>query len=187
MSIGDTAILEVQFTGYWHAGTGKAGYGLDALTHRDAQDCPAMPMSQVKGALRETALKLWEPAETKRFFGGEGNAQRNESPLEFRGELRLQEATLRAFEANAAARRQLFRTIAATRIDENGVADEGSLRMIEVVVPLTLIGIVALRGGGLSADWRQRLDALCAATLAFGKMKTDGYGRALASCQEATP
>jgi hypothetical protein len=102
--------------------------------------------------------------------------------LGFRGEARLPRA-LRALLCDSKKSHQLFRRLAATQIDEDGVAQDKTLRAIEAVVPLTLEGtVIWISGTHPTPDWTDQLDELCAATLAFGKLKADGYGRAIAEC-----
>src|SRR5262249_15433855 len=102
----------------------------------------------------------------------------------FRGEARLPAAARDFFnrEQNRGARKLLFRRIAATRIDARGVAEDKTLRAVEAVVPLTLEAQLEWIGADPPPyDWVALLDAACAATLSFGKLKADGYGRAIAS------
>ncbi len=176
------ARITIEFIDYWLSGTGRAGEGdVDAVAHRDRFDCPAMPMSQIKGQLRESAARLGCDALLK-LFGAEGD---QEGALAFRGEATIGDAAGRRFANNRAARAQLFRRIASTRINEKGVAAEDMLRKVEVAVPLTVTGTVYWAASGKpDPNWPELLDKACAATLAFGKLKTDGYGRAIAKCEE---
>lgn len=68
---GRAAVLTLSFRSSWLSGTG-GGRG----RHRDAAGLPAMPMSQVKGTLRETAERLaaggragWSDDLVQRLFG----------------------------------------------------------------------------------------------------------------------
>ncbi|MFI4996047.1 MAG: hypothetical protein ACHQAQ_09720 [Hyphomicrobiales bacterium] len=160
-----------------------------------------MPMTQVKGQLRETAERLatgahagwndegltelfgYRPPEGETVIAGAGLP----GALAFRGEARMPEAALRHFrgEPGRNDRGKLFRRIAATRINELGVAQDKTLRAIEVCVPLALEAMVEwIAGNPPRQDWVRLLDAACAATTAFGKLKADGYGRAIASVAE---
>lgn len=149
-----------------------------------------MPMSQVKGQLRESALRLaehgaggWTVEYVLELFGGEGP---HSAALAFRGEASLPEADRQWFGAaeNHAARAQLFRRMAATRIGAHGAAEDDTLRAVEVVVPVTLTGRVHWHAPRApEIDWFTLLDDTCAVTLAFGKLKADGYGRASAQCR----
>ena len=79
------ARIVIQFQNYWIAGGGKAGAGVDVATERDDCKCPAMPMSQIKGTLRETATRLWSEDDVRFLFGTEAQ----QSPLAFIGQARL--------------------------------------------------------------------------------------------------
>ena len=67
-------------------------------------------------------------------------------------------------------------------IDARGVADDRTLRAVEAVVPVILEGTVNwINAVDPDYDWVRLLDMACGATLAFGKLKADGYGRAIAA------
>jgi hypothetical protein len=197
------ALLSIRFTSYWLSGTGTAqGRRLNAVTYRDRDGCPAMPMTQVKGQLRETAERLarggdagWNAQLVELLFGsraagggdirelGVADTRSVQGALGFRGDARLSATLCEVLrgEEGKPSRLLLFRRLAATRIDDRGVAEDKSLRAVEAVVPVTLEGQVELiLDLPQDIDWVRLLDAACAATLAFGKLKADGYGRAIA-------
>ncbi len=185
------ASIVITFTDWWLSGTGRAGSGdVDAVPHCDRYGCPALPMTQVKGQLRESAARLaaegaggWTKELLDMLFG---RAVHDQAALAFRGDATLDPATVRWFARDSAARNQLTRRRAATRINEFGVACDETLRWVEAAVPLELTGSVvwAVNGDPPSGlDWVGLLDQACAATLAFGKLKSDGHGRAIASCR----
>ncbi len=181
------ATITIAFTDWWLSGTGRAGSGdVDAVPHCDRFGCPALPMTQIKGQLRESAERLaadraggWTGDLVEKLFGHQLPAA-----LAFRGDATLDTATARWFARYRDARDQLTRRRAATRIDAFGVADDDTLRWVEAAVPLELTGSVIWIGGGDPLPgWVDLIDQACAATLAFGKLKTDGYGRAIATCR----
>jgi hypothetical protein len=183
------ARIIITFSDWWLSGTGRAGSGdVDAVPHCDRFGCPALPMTQVKGQLRESAVRLaaagaggWTEDLVFDLFGGEGN---DAAALAFCGDATLDPATARWFARHRNARDQLTRRRSATRINPQGVAADDTLRRIEAAVPLTLTGTVVWAGDDAPLPgWIDLLDHACAATLAFGKLKTDGYGRATACCQ----
>jgi hypothetical protein len=194
-----SARLRIEFTSYWLSGTGTArGRHLDDVCHRDRDGLPAMPMTQVKGQLRETAKRLaarriggWSEGHIENLFGsrtrpGERSPDATrQGALSFPGEARLSvEAIAFLKEEGRDAMRCLFRRIAGTKIDELGAAEDRTLRAVEAAVPVTLHGKVEWISKELpDPDWVARLDAACAATLAFGKLKADGYGRAIATLE----
>ena len=184
----DKALLILAFTDFWISGTGASrGREADAIPARDKTGFPIMPMSQVKGQLRETADRLaergvggWSVAKVQRLFGEGGD---KEAALAFVGEAALDWKTRSLLAGDAGRITRFYRTLSATKIDENGVADDYTLREVETVVPVTLFGIVNWKEGTPDPDWVNLVDHARAATLAFGKLKSDGYGRAIASLE----
>ena len=196
--------IRIEFQGFWLAGTGGGrGRHLDAACYRDADKLPAMPMSQVKGRLRETAVALalagdpdWTPARVVDLLGWRADEELSASVTD----APVQAAV--AFDEDAriadnlrpwciANRGRLFKRLAATKIGETETAEDKTLRAIEVAVPLSLEGHVRWqRPGELTVgNWVDLLDRLCAATISFGKNKLDGLGLALAvaSPDKASP
>ena len=202
---GTAAALELKFRSWWLSGTGGGrGRHLDAVCHRDVHGLPAMPMSQVKGTLRETAERLadagragWRDDLVTRLFGsrteekGQGfrteeEGQSSEGAVAFLGDAEMSandRKDLTGVEPPARERREaLYRRIAATRIDDRGAAADRTLRYVEAAAPVKLIGRLEwVASDPPDIDWIALLDAACAATLAFGKLKLDGYGTAIAS------
>lgn len=175
--------VTLAFRSYWLADEGAApGQDLDAQCYRDADGCPAMPMTQVKGTLREAALRLgWDASTTEEIFGAKGA----QAKLAWRGDARLPEEDRLFFSRHPAARAQLFRVLRATKIDDAGAAAEKSLRAFEAAVPMTLEGVIGLPEGADAAGMIERLNQAGAAALAFGKLKSDGFGRAICEVAEA--
>ena len=193
---GRAAVLTLSFRSWWLSGTGGGrGRHLDAVCHRDAAGLPAMPMSQVKGTLRETAERLaagdragWSDDLVQRLFGtrSEGGGRSSEGAVAFQGDAEVPASDrggLTGIDPCVRRRREvLYRRIASTRIDERGAATDRTLRYFEVATPVRLIGRLEwIAADPPDLDWIALLDAACAATLAFGKLKADGYGAAIAS------
>ena len=196
-----SAVLTLRFQSWWLSGTGGGrGRHLDAVSHRDADGLPAMPMSQVKGTLRETAERLagsgragWKPDFVEFLFGSraEGEAS-SEGAVAFLGDAEIPNSDRRGLvgtgDCACQRRRELYRRIAATQIGERGVALDRSLRYVEAAAPITLAGHLEwIASAPPPSDWIELLDAACAATLAFGKLKLDGYGAAIASVEAEQP
>ena len=193
---GKAAVLRLAFRSWWLSGTGGGrGRHLDAVCHRDADGLPAMPMSQVKGTLRETAQRLadagragWCDAVVNRLFGArtEGGATSFDGAVAFLGDAEMSATDregLVGLEPEARrCRGTLYRRIAATSVDDLGVAADRSLRYVEAAKPVNLSGRLEwIAADPPDCEWIALLDAACAATLAFGKLKLDGYGAAIAS------
>jgi hypothetical protein len=177
------AVIQIDFLGWWLAGTGAGlGAAADVRACRAADGWPAIPMSQVKGTLRETAEALLEAgmierAAFDRLFGVEAGP--DETAISFDGEA-VVPARLRPAGASP---KHLFSRVASTAIDVLGVADDFTLRATEVVRPLRLEGSVTAHDGA-PEDWIATLDLICAATLALGRDKTS-FGDALVRCLPA--
>ncbi len=74
---------------------------------------------------------------------------------------------------NPAQREHLFREFSSTRIDNEGLAQNRTLRTIEVVVPLTLHATVQ----GPEGDWPDLLQAALPFVHGVGAHRTRGMGR----------
>lgn len=180
------AIVEIQFLDWWIAGTGGSGEGdTDMELTRDAEGCPALPGTQVKGTLRDTAnaFGLLNAAMSE-WLGQEGNAQ---AELRFGALARLPDEDRAIFAREPEARAALFGLFRATAIHEaNGLARTETLRSARVAVPMTVTLRLDWIGNGDPPDtWIEALDRVLALTPAFGKLKNDGMGRAVAWCRPA--
>jgi hypothetical protein len=185
------ALITIKFIDYWHAGTGStSGSDADMTTFRDEWGCPAMPMSQIKGILRETAekLKLLDEKELNCYFGQrsmDGVHVAQESSISFTGNALLSKPRRNWLgdKKNKAQRGLLFSNQKSTAINQaTGTAKHNSLRSIEVVAPLTLEKAITWVNGEPPKDWIKKIDMICALTPAFGKAVHDGFGRAIATC-----
>jgi hypothetical protein len=184
------ATITITFSDYWLSSTGGSGKGdLDMVCARDADGCPILPMSQVKGMLRETAELLYPDKEVIDLFGERTieNAPKppKEGALRFSGNASLRHEDHFWFAKNTGSRAGLFSRLRSTQITDAGVADDNSLRTAEVAVPLTLQSTIYWVGSGEPP--KDTLDTLCKLTFAFGHGKNDGLGRAMAKCSEFTP
>lgn len=187
-----SASLKIRFLDWWLAGTGQSlAGGSDKNAYRDEWGCPALPASQVKGTLRETASLWagWDDQQVVAYFGSHSDAtdaaQSVPGHLVFSGDARLEGPDRAWFAANPGAQKELFGRLPATAIDpQTGTAKDRSLRQIEAVVPMELCLVVSWDGADPPPDdWVDRLDELCAFTPAFGAGKQDGFGRAVAKIE----
>jgi hypothetical protein len=150
-------------------------------------------LTQVKGTLRETADRFWAPDEVIRYFGE--STKRDDPPddagrgaIRFSGLMTIDPAEAAWFAQNGEVRGQLFGLLYSTAIEEHtGTAKARSLRQIEAAIPMTLTAEIGVTRQAPDTDWIERLHQLCALTPAFGKLKNDGYGRAIASCGAVQP
>ncbi len=132
-----TLNYEINFLDYWHLSSGlSAGAKLDSAVVKDKDNIAYVPGKTVKGLAREMAELLKNDTFMEACFGSEGvgmgvcyfsNAILNEKSKKEIVTYQLQD--------------NLYDEIASTKI-ENGLAVDGSLREIEVVIPLTLRGTI---------------------------------------------
>lgn len=140
--------FSIQFYGYWHIGSGlSGGTKADNLVLKDRNKLPFIPGKTIKGLFRHAAEELasyseeyLDPSLVQKAFGSFGYLEESASSLFF------SDAQLSLADANAIISKNLseslYEVISSTKIDENGVAEDKSLRQMEVTVPLTLYGSI---------------------------------------------
>ncbi len=138
----------IQFHTDWHCGSGlSAGADLDALVVKDEHELPFVPGKTIKGLVREAvedinlfSEKKIEEADFNKAFGFFDNDKDQKE----RGEMFFTNAELPNFEQESIIKSKLqeylYRDLARTALDDNGIVKEHSLRKIEVAVPCTLEG-----------------------------------------------
>jgi len=133
-----TIKYNITFHTYWHCGSGlAAGAATDALVIKDKYGMPFVPGKTIKGLVRE-ALNILATDKADNWvhvFGKEGD-MRSES---FFTNAVMDEKE-HDFIVSANATSYMYRLIASTAIDDNGIAVDNSLRSIQVTVPCTLTG-----------------------------------------------
>ncbi|TMX31123.1 hypothetical protein DA096_21595 [Vibrio rotiferianus] len=152
-------LLVYNMQSYWLAGTGNdAGAYADNLATKDRDGLPFLPAKTQKGQIRE-AFQLAEDNDwfnefhheahtslTELLFGSESRDGKNgQGILQFtNAELSENEKGF-FLQGNEKERKNcLFTLHNSTAIDETGKAKAYSLRSYEVVVPMTLIGNLAV-------------------------------------------
>jgi CRISPR/Cas system CSM-associated protein Csm3 (group 7 of RAMP superfamily) len=124
---------KIEFLDYWHIGSGvTAGSRVDNLVLKDKDDIPFISGKTLKGLFREMAKNI-DIEMTKKCFGEEGTKQ---------GILYFSDAFLDKNTANFIIKEKLqqnlYSKLSSTKIGENGIAKDDTLREIEVVIPITL-------------------------------------------------
>ena len=171
----------IEFHSPWHCGSGlSAGADVDALVIKDKDMLPYVPGKTVKGLLREAveeylAFRQLDADElVKKTFGhlAAENEEDVRKGMAFFTNAELDEKE-RQYILTHKLGRHLFDIKASTRIDDNGVADDHSLRRIEVTVPFTLYGKI------LDVDDEMALTLMTAAGLIkrMGVNRNRGLGR----------
>lgn len=136
-----TIKYEIEFFSNWHCGSGlAAGADVDALVIKDNNGVPYVPGRTLKGLLREAAEVLFEDNETVNLiFGVSGEQDNHATGASFFGNATFPKAEYQYIVEQGLAQ-HLYQTFASTRIDENGIAKDNTLRKIETVVPCKLEG-----------------------------------------------
>lgn len=149
-----SALITFSFLSPWQMGSGFGeGAHLDALPVKTAAGLPYIPGRSLKGLFREAAQLAEEcgqlpPDTTVNLFGtrDSGLSRYETTP----GCLQFTNATLGEAmeqwalnEHNCQAVRELYMPLASTAIDTNGLADDKTLRKIEVVLPVSLTATVS--------------------------------------------
>lgn len=150
----------VRFYSYWHCGSGlSAGSDVDAVVIKDNYRLPFIPGRTVKGLIKEAVEEImflenrWHDY-GEMFVDVFGNADdRNYLPEDdnnvllgrkgnaFFGNVEISEIMKNTI-VNEKLQNGLYSQLAFTAIGNDGVAEENSLRQIEVVIPITLHGII---------------------------------------------
>jgi CRISPR/Cas system CSM-associated protein Csm3 (group 7 of RAMP superfamily) len=143
---------KIEFLSEWHIGSGLgAGAESDAAILVDANKMPYIPGKTIKGLLRDVMNDIYEvqPNQISKqdildIFGQESELKREDKLIQ--GKAYFSNATLEANEYNAIVANELqeylLKNVASTAINQNGVANEKSLRSREVCMPLTLHGTI---------------------------------------------
>jgi len=121
-----TLKYEIKFFDYWHLSSGlSAGAKLDSTVTKDKENLPYAPGKTIKGLVREIIEKETLDIDFlhKCYFS---NATMQKDTQKQIIQNNLQD--------------NLYDVIASTKIDENGIAVDNSLREIEVVIPFSIYG-----------------------------------------------
>lgn len=141
-----TITCKIDFHTDWHCGSGlAAGADVDALVVKDKNEMPFVPGKTMKGLVREAVEEIrsfqgkTDDEDFVKAFGYFDDKEHNEKGCMFFSNAVLKKDEYDAIVSNDAAR-FMYRDIASTAIDNNGIAKEHSLRKMQVVVPCTLVG-----------------------------------------------
>ena len=149
-------IYKIKFHSEWHCGSGlTSGSDLDALVIKDKDGFPFIPGKTLKGLTKEAAIEMIElkgnrPEESgliKELFGYFDEKNIDDSKIHTKGAAFFSNAVLSDRLRNEAKEAGLtdffFRNITSTAIGENGIADKGSLRRMETVIPCELVATIS--------------------------------------------
>ncbi len=161
-------IYKIKFHSEWHAGSGlTSGSDLDALVVKDTDGLPFVPGKTLKGLFQEAAFELFGES-FKAEYDKLPKGQSDKNTLEhfipkvfgFFDEKKVKESKLHvkgtAFFSNAVLSASLqkeakdcgvvdyfYRDITSTAIRDNGIAEKGSLRRMQTVIPCELVATIS--------------------------------------------
>ena len=146
---------QITFHSFWHSSSGlSGGVYADSLVIKDDQNIPYLPGRTVKGLLRDSAYRVKYFSEGAlvtddfiyRVFGERPNSTQQVNEVKtleaeaFFGNAHVSSFVKAELQKTPELINQLYDIHASTKINEKGVAEDHSLRQMEIVVPLTLYG-----------------------------------------------
>lgn len=169
-----------EFENYWHAGTGiTGGNHLDAIVQKDSLGLPVLNGRHIKGLLRQSVRlnEAWGafsdiakpavadlPTESEHYWEDLlfGSRNQEESSDKTRsGVLFVSDACLTSQESNYISEQglaeNLYKTLFNTRVNAQGVAEDKTLRAIQVSVPMALTAELEINTQKAEADDSQQL------------------------------
>ncbi|HVY70891.1 MAG TPA: RAMP superfamily CRISPR-associated protein [Verrucomicrobiae bacterium] len=203
--------LTIDLPHYWHAGSGLGrGGDADALVLRTAGGLPFLPARTIKGLLRDACWQAESfgqvaAGETDKWFGPrdpQGERDNRDAatphPSEFRrrphGELRFEcgflpeEVQAWLIGTGKDCRPALFDSISSAAMEADGpmtgTARTGSLRTIELTLPVTLLSKVT---GPSEGKWVETLRLAVKLVRSLGADRHRGLGRCEISAGAVVP
>lgn len=164
---------KIEFFSNWHCGSGlAAGADVDALVIKDGDGLPFVPGRTIKGLLRDAATELGYPEEGIVKIFGKAGERDNQTGCAFFSNVVLSESESKEIIRGQLAP-HLYQTFASTAIDDNGIAEDNSLRRVETVVPCTLYGTI----DGIDSTDETMLIHAMKYIKRMGTGRNRGYGR----------
>jgi hypothetical protein len=135
---------KVEFFDYWHTGSGLSGNTYaDGIVNKNDDGLPVIPGKTIKGLLHEAAdvLSAYDSSLVSASFIETVFGKAEKEPLCHFTNVTLSKKLADNI-LNKGNQQALFQVITSTAIDEDGQAKEGSLRQLEVTIPLVLYGTI---------------------------------------------
>lgn len=186
-----TLKYQIEFFTCWHAGSGLSGGAYaDLLVNKNKAGLPFLPGKTLKGMIRDGALMLNEynpNLVTMEFihkvFGEVPTKAKPEdadttpvapsicffSNAELSGELTEQ------LISDTDLGQYLYEVLSSTKINENGLAEDHTLRQMEVTIPLLLYATI--EDFPNDEDLRTQMQRCLSAIKRMGLGRTRGFGR----------
>lgn len=146
-------IYQIEFYNYWHSGSGLSGTTYaDSIVNKTDRNLPYIPGRTLKGLLRDAAENIYklnsnlvtedfiENVFGKRVQEGGNNSVTldDEGKVFFTNAMLSEKLSDRISNGTPNLSENLYTILSSTKIDESGQAADGSLRQLEVTIPLTL-------------------------------------------------
>ena len=158
--------IEIEFFDYWHCSSGSSGGSrADLLVVKDDRGLPYVPGKTIKGHIKEIAELMGNSEFLDICFGSNDNRE---------GECYFSNATINE-DIDKELIPYLYKTISSTKIDENGLAVDNTLREIEVVVPLKLYANIEFEGE--SKKYKKEIKDALSQVKRMGLNRNRGLGR----------
>lgn len=150
-----TIIYQIEFFNYWHSGSGLAGSTYaDSIVNKTEGNLPFIPGKTLKGLLRDAAENInrlndefIDSSFINKIFGrkpekdtmeDEKVTMEDEGVSFFTNAYLSHDLSFKILNSNNKLSNSLYHVLSSTEIDEDGQATDGSLRQLEVTIPLTL-------------------------------------------------
>ncbi len=157
--------------------------------HRDHRGLPALPMSQVKGTLRETAERLARAGahgitsdRIRLLFGGRWKADDSREVNQLAVVTSLDAVIADEVAADLSPQKEtLFQSVRCPPLKADRLACARTMRSYEVSIPLVLIGKIYWSATTpADFDWIGFFDRICARTTNLGpkELSSRGFGQA---------
>ncbi len=171
---------KITFLSDWHAGSGlSSGANADSIVIKDKNNLPYIPGKTIKGLLKDSLFDILDVQPTSinkelvdTLFGSEINEKSTNPSKLFFSNVELVEKD----EITSELTPFLYRNLASTTIDKNGIAKEGSLRTMEVTLPISLEGYIS-KETEFNDDEKSLLELSMKWTRALGSNRNRGLGR----------
>jgi len=185
-----TLIYQIEFFTFWHAGSGLSGGAYaDQMVNKGRNELPFIPGKTLKGLLRDAAMTINEyDSDTvkqefiRNVFGEVPTPEKiNNEQFTTEGFAFFSNAQLstnlaqRIGTAEKSFSKHLYRVLASTKIDANGLAEDHSLRQLEVAIPLKLYA--AIEQFPDNEAYREQMGHCMAGVKRMGLNRSRGLGR----------
>lgn len=186
----ETLKYKIKFLDDWMCSSGLgAGAEADSEVIKDKDGLPYIPGKTIKGILKDACLDMLEFDLNEKFlnrdkvnhvFGVKAKSKEDsrEEKLSIPGHAFFSNAELSDQEKEEIMENQLqeflYRNVASTRIDKNGIAVDKSLRVTEVCIPIALYG-----GIQVEKEYHSVLEKAMKWTKRLGTNRNRGLGKCI--------